>query len=231
MDKLALIVPAAGESQRMGGERPKPLISISGKTIVERAVEPFLSISQLSNIVILCPAKSRADFAALPGLSDPRITLIAGGNSRQQSVFIGLQWLDSVMIRPENCYVTIHDAARCLVSAKLINECLGAAERDGAAVPVLPVVDSIKRVEGGKVKGSVDRSGLAVVQTPQIFKFGLIYQRHMFFARKEVWDFSDDSAMLEGVAEVRTVEGERTNIKVTTPADLSFAQAVMEARL
>ena len=145
---------------------------------------------------------------------------LIGGARRQDSVRAGLDAL------PTECdWVLVHDGARPFVTSRMIEEGLAAAADTGAAIAVVPAFDTVKRIgEGGRVVETLDRSELAMVQTPQVFRRDVLGRAHAEVAD----DVTDDAAMVERIGiEVRTFEGARSNIKVTTPEDLVIASAML----
>lgn len=226
--KVVAIIPAAGLSERMGLGKPKPLIEIKGKTVLERAVAPFLELDEIKQLVILCPPGFEAQFTERLNNPDPRIVIIGGGETRQQSVFIGLQKIKDLEDIQEY-YIVVHDAARCLIEKPLIRKVLAQAYTHKAAALAIPVVDSLKLVntERTKIKENVDRKNIFAVQTPQVFSWDLLWSRHQFYATQSNLDFSDDCGLVEGKHEVFIVEGSQSNLKITTPIDLKFAEALL----
>jgi 2-C-methyl-D-erythritol 4-phosphate cytidylyltransferase/2-C-methyl-D-erythritol 2,4-cyclodiphosphate synthase len=150
---------------------------------------------------------------------------VAGGERRQESVAAGV-----AASRAE--LVLVHDGARPLVTGALVSAVLEAAREHGAAVPVVPLVETIKRVDGERVAGTVEREGLAVAQTPQAIQRGLLLEAYAAHDPSGSRTFTDESALLEahGIA-VATVPGEPDNLKITRPGDLERAAAILAARL
>jgi 2-C-methyl-D-erythritol 4-phosphate cytidylyltransferase len=147
--------------------------------------------------------------------------LIEGGDTRQGSVWNGLQAASDAEL------VLVHDAARPLVDEALIRAVLAATRRAGAAVPLVPVPDTVKRVEGDRVVDTVPREGLMLAQTPQGFRRELLLRAHRE-ARESGVEATDDAQLVERLGEeVAWVEGNRVNLKITTPADLVLADRLL----
>jgi 2-C-methyl-D-erythritol 4-phosphate cytidylyltransferase/2-C-methyl-D-erythritol 2,4-cyclodiphosphate synthase len=216
MQSHALIL-AAGRGERLGSATPKQFLNLGGVPVLRRAVEAFLRHPRIAGVSVVGDAEGCA--AALAGLG--LAPAIAGGESRQASARAGLEALAA--FAPEA--VLIHDAARPLVPAAVIDAVLDAlADGAEAAVPAVPVTDTLKRGAGGLVGETVPREGLYRVQTPQGFRFGAILAAHRAAAGRGL---TDDAAVAEaaGLA-VRLVAGSEENIKVTLPGDLARAEAL-----
>lgn len=152
------------------------------------------------------------------------IQVVAGGNSRMESVFRGLKAL------PDDArWVLVHDGARPLVTPKIVEETLRRAKRTGAAIAAVPVVPTIKQAEDGWVRKTLNRNHLWVAQTPQVFRRDLLEQAHTFGRARRI-KATDDAALVEALGrKVRIVEGSARNIKVTTPGDLIIAESFLRS--
>src|SRR6185437_4773829 len=167
MVQVAAVVVAAGQGVRAGGELPKQFREIGGTSLLRHALLQFIENPQVDAVQLVIRAE---DTALVSKLTSDIQTLPAvfGGGTRQASVHAGLQALSSHAPR----IVLVHDAARPFASAELITRAISAAEKYGAAIPVLPVTDTIKRVDAaGAVEATIDREPLRLVQTPQAFSF------------------------------------------------------------
>lgn len=203
-----VVLVAAGEGRRLGG--PKALLDLAGRPLVARAAEAFAGFGD--RVVVL--RGEDVDRVDLPGWKK-----VAGGARRRDSVARGLEALD-----PATTLVLVHDAARPLVTRELALRVLEAAARAGAAIPAVPVADTLKRVEQGKVLGTVDRATLAAAQTPQAFAVALLRRALAATPR----DATDDAALVEALGEpVLAVEGDPRNMKITTTGDLALAEAIL----
>lgn len=227
---MYLLIPAAGMGRRMGSERNKLLLSLLGKPILAWTLLAAEAADQISWIGIVGQPADQADLKAI--LTDLALTkpveLITGGETRQESVYNGLQAL------PESAEgVLIHDGARCLATPELLNRCAETLENCSGLIAAVPVKDTIKIVvdDTGVIAGTPERKMLWAAQTPQGFDVKLLKQCHDK-GRDEGWEVTDDAALFERCGlPVRIVEGEETNLKVTTPMDLAIAEFILRQRL
>ncbi|MDB5591489.1 bifunctional 2-C-methyl-D-erythritol 4-phosphate cytidylyltransferase/2-C-methyl-D-erythritol 2,4-cyclodiphosphate synthase [Enterovirga sp.] len=225
MDVVALIV-AAGRGQRAGDGLPKQYREVAGRTVLARALEPFLAHPAIGTVLCAIHPDDRplydaatAEFAGQTGLRAP----VAGGATRQVSV---LRALEAVAERGQGRLCLVHDAARMFADRGLIDRAIAAAQRHGAAVPALPVTDTVKRVDAaGRIVHTLDRAELRTVQTPQAFAFDALLAAHRKAAEAGEVDFTDDARLAEwaGVP-VHVFEGAPANMKVTTPSDFTEAE-------
>ena len=226
--RTAAILVAAGRGLRAGAGGPKQYRSIGGKTVIYRAMEPFSRHPDVAAVQPVLHADDMTMFnAAVSGL--PHEPPANGGATRQDSVRAGLEALAGQ--RPD--VVLIHDAARPFVSAGLIARAIDAAARSGAAIPVIPVADTIKLTDSdGNVEATPERARLRIAQTPQAFRFELILEAHRRAAREGRNDFTDDAALAEWAGlTVATFEGDVANMKLTTPEDFVREEARLAALL
>lgn len=219
MNCAALIV-AAGRGQRFGGSAPKQYAPLKGEPLLRHVLMTFRGHPGIGEIAVAIHPDDRALFqAAAAGL--PGVTSIAGGATRQDSVRSGLE---SLAARSPDL-VLIHDGARPIVGATLIDRVLaGLALADGV-VPAVPVVDTLQRVEGTTVVATVARENLVRAQTPQGFRFSTILAAHRAHAGEALTD--DASVMERAGHKVVIVAGEDTNLKVTTMDDLARVNAML----
>ncbi|SCL14703.1 2-C-methyl-D-erythritol 4-phosphate cytidylyltransferase [Micromonospora inyonensis] len=220
---VAVLVPAAGSGIRLGPGAPKALRPLAGEPLLVHAVRRIAAAGSVHTIVVAAPA---ADVAAVAELLAPvaPVTVVPGGAQRQDSVAAALA---AVPEGPE--IVLVHDAARALVPADLV-ESVAAAVRSGhdAVIPVLPVVDTIKEVSADEVvQGTVDRSVLRAVQTPQGFRRAVLAAAHA----AAVGPLTDDAGLVEkqGVPVV-CVPGSEYAMKITRPFDLALAEQLLTVR-
>jgi 2-C-methyl-D-erythritol 4-phosphate cytidylyltransferase / 2-C-methyl-D-erythritol 2,4-cyclodiphosphate synthase len=227
-DRTAAILVAAGRGLRAGSGGPKQYRSIGGQTVVFRAMQPFSAHSRIFAVQPVLNPHDRSMFDdAVRGLRHEPPA--AGGATRQASVHAGLEALATQ--KPD--LVLIHDAARPFVSASLISRAIDAAVRTGAAVPAIPVADTIKMIgTTGNVEGTPERARLRIAQTPQAFRFDAILDAHRRAAREGRTDFTDDAAIAEWAGlTVATFEGDPANMKLTTPEDFVREEARLGAAL
>jgi len=227
----AAILLAAGRSTRMaarGGTR-KPFLELAGRSVIERALEAFARCALVRAIVIV----GRADDLALLGELGRRgaaraklAAVVAGGAERTDSVRCGVE------AAPAECaLVAIHDAARPLVRTETIERCIRAAAASGAALVAVRASDTVKESDDGERSArTLDRARLWLAQTPQVFRRAP-YRELLARAARDGFRPTDDAALHERYSgPVTLVEGERSNLKLTTPEDLVIAEAILRAR-
>lgn len=209
----------------MGAVR-KQYLELAGEPVLLRALRPFLHRRDVEWIVVALP---REDVAAPPEWlagADPRIHLVAGGHERTDSVRAAL-----AMVPEEADIVLVHDAARPLLDADVVERVIEGAAKGTGAVAAVPVTDTLKRVDGGgRVLETPDRGPLWRAQTPQGFPRALLVEAHRR-AEADGATATDDAALVERVGgEVVVVLGSETNLKITRPSDLALARAILEGR-
>jgi 2-C-methyl-D-erythritol 4-phosphate cytidylyltransferase / 2-C-methyl-D-erythritol 2,4-cyclodiphosphate synthase len=218
------LVVAAGRGARFGGTLPKQYLALGGSSVLYHAATAFTSHPRVAGVqIVIRPEDTAAYDRAIIGLG--LLPPVPGGAERQDSVRLGLEALAAQT--PDR--VLIHDGARPLPSAALIDRVIAALDSAAGAIPALPLGDTIKRVEGRTIRATVDRSNLWRAQTPQGFHFDAILAAHRAAAGKAA---TDDAAIAEaaGLAPV-IVPGDESNLKVTTADDLAAAERLIAARL
>jgi 2-C-methyl-D-erythritol 4-phosphate cytidylyltransferase/2-C-methyl-D-erythritol 2,4-cyclodiphosphate synthase len=221
MSRIAALIVAAGRSERMGGDVPKQYRSIAGKAVLRHAAELFAERSDIAVTQIVIASDDRDLYAdTVKGLK--LLPALGGGVTRQHSVMHGLEALSAH--KPD--FVLIHDAARPLASRGLIDRVIAALESGcDAAIPLLAVSDTLKRSAGLGRWETVSRDGMWRAQTPQGFRFAAIWQAHRQYNGQLV---TDDMALAELAGMTITpVDGEETNMKITTAADLVTAERLL----
>jgi 2-C-methyl-D-erythritol 4-phosphate cytidylyltransferase len=219
---VAVAIPAGGIGARFGGRLPKQFVAVGGRAILAATVARFARHPRVATVVVAAPSahvgRARRLLARVGGRA--RVLVVAGGATRQESVWRALQ-----AVPGDPAIVVVHDAVRPFVTRRLIDAVLGAAERTGAALCALPVADTVKRVRDGLVEETVDRSGLWAVQTPQAFRAALLREAHDK-ARRDGVVGTDDAMLVERLGHpVRVVPGSALNLKITTREDLRRARA------
>jgi 2-C-methyl-D-erythritol 4-phosphate cytidylyltransferase len=205
------------------GSADKLFADLGGAPLLARALQPFQDSPLVGRVVLVLSAANLERGRKLA--EDVGIGKLAaaceGGPRRQDSVRLGLEALGACD------WVLVHDGARPLVSPELIERGLAAARETGAAVPAVPLADTVKQAAAdGTVERTLDRGRLWAAQTPQVFRYDLLLRAH----REVTPDVTDDAAMLEAIGlPVKLFEGSPVNVKVTTPEDLRLAQALLEA--
>lgn len=223
---IAVVLVAAGDGQRLGAGIPKAFVTVAGKTLLERALFEVSRIQGLKSVAIALPEnvdlmRQAGQFCSRVGLED--VYLVYGGTSRQGSIAAALSAL-----APTNEIVLVHDAARALAPAALFEAVAASVRETGVAtIPMLPVVDTLKKLDGEAVRETVDRSTLGAAQTPQ----GFTAESLRLAYAGATSDFTDDAALVQSTgASVRAVEGHPLAFKITTPADLERAEQLINAR-
>lgn len=217
---VAAVVVAAGSGERFGSEERKQFVELAGEPVAARACRPFLEDPRVGEVVLVLPPAIAGDPPDWVGRMGVRIA--AGGSSRRESVARGLAELAEDVDT-----VLVHDGVRPLATRDLVRRVLDATGR-GAAVPVLPLRDTVKEVEGDRVVKTLDRSRLRRVQTPQGFALDALLRAHR--EAEASARATDDASLLEAVGTpVRTVPGEESNLKITTREDLARAAWLLDA--
>lgn len=213
------IIVASGSSQRMGFDKLTALLG--GKAVLQRSIEAFLATESISSIIVVCP-QDRWD--QLPDLHrNLAITRVDGGELRQDSVEQGLK-----AVPPGTCFVAVHDGARPLVATDDIDHCVAAAKAHGAATLARRVTETMKRSDANDFSSeAVNRDHLWCMETPQAFDIDLLKQAYEHVSDHDL-KVTDEVSALEsiGVA-VKFIESRHPNLKITTPADLAIAEAMM----
>ncbi len=222
MQAVAIVV-AAGRGERMGQGRPKAFLELGGEPLLLRAARAFEAASSVGKIVAVVPEleipTARERLAPLSKL----LAVVAGGERRQDSVLAGLAQVPAEF----EGIVLVHDAARPLVDVELIEAVAQQAAATGAALPVLPLVDTVKRVRGGRVVETLDRAELGGAQTPQGFRCALLREACEAAVRAGV-AVTDEAMAVERLGHaVYAVPGSKRNRKITTPDDLAWAEGVV----
>ncbi len=229
---VAVIVVAAGSGTRLGQARPKALVGLSGdagsRAIVQHCLDAVFSLADPVQVIVVAPAAQLDEMAGLcrdsAGAASGYLTVVAGGATRQESVSRGL-----AVVRDGIATVLVHDAARAFTPVDQFERVIAAvAERQAGVVPALPVVDTIKQTDdAGRVLGTVDRSTLAAVQTPQGFPASAL--RAAYASATD--DHTDDAAVFSAAGgAVTTVAGDVLAFKITTPWDLRRAEQLVRDR-
>jgi 2-C-methyl-D-erythritol 4-phosphate cytidylyltransferase/2-C-methyl-D-erythritol 2,4-cyclodiphosphate synthase len=224
-----VIVVAAGGSTRMGG-RDKLAVEIGGRPLLAWTLAALVAAPEVDRVVVVTAAERRAAIAAAAWLPGAVVDVVPGGARRQESVRAGFVALDRD-VPDESGVVLIHDAARPLVPPSVIGAVAAATAQHGAAIPVVPVAETIKRVSDGIVHGTVDRDDLGAAQTPQGVRRDLLREAYRRFPADGPETFTDEAALLEACSiEVHVVPGDPGNLKVTLPGDLDRVAGVLKAR-
>jgi 2-C-methyl-D-erythritol 4-phosphate cytidylyltransferase len=215
--KRAVIIVAAGSGSRMGGGLPKQYLSIHGKPLIIHTLEKFLRFDPGIKVLIVLAKAHRELWDQLAGSykTTDGVSLINGGETRFDSVKNGLELIEDGII------TGIHDAVRPLVSLDTLARCYDAAVREGSGIPVIEMEESVRILDQDGASSRIDRTMLRRVQTPQVFRSERIKKAYQLADSRT---FTDDASVYESAyGPVTLVEGNRENIKITTPTDMKLA--------
>ena len=221
MKEVAIIV-AGGKGLRMGGELPKQFLPIGGRPVLMRTLEAFAAYNPQVQLVVVLPQSQQAYWRELCVRYDFRLphTVVDGGETRFHSVRNGLLQVEAPAL------VAVHDGVRPFVSSEVIARCYRLAAEHQAVVPVVGVVETLRRLEPEGQSVTVPRDGYRLVQTPQVFNADLLLRA---YSQPYVESFTEDASVVEAYGHaVCLTEGNRENIKLTTPFDLKVAAALLE---
>ena len=225
---MHLLIAAAGSGRRMGAAGNKLLVEVAGRPVLAWTLDAALSCSAIRWIGIVGQPVDADPVAAIvaAAVPDRPVVWILGGDTRQESVSRGLAALPA-----DAAGVLIHDGARCLVEPDLLERCAAAVVGGAAVIAAAPVTDTIKQVDAeGTITATHDRSVLWAAQTPQGFPVAQLRQAHAT-AAAEGWSATDDAALFERLGlPVQVLPAPPSNIKLTTPFDLTIAEAVLATR-
>jgi 2-C-methyl-D-erythritol 4-phosphate cytidylyltransferase len=228
---FSVIILAAGSGNRMKSTIKKQYIKLDNKEILAYSIEIFENMSEVDEIILVVPPREIPEVKEkiCDKYSYRKIThIVEGGKERQDSVWEGLR-----MVNPHNQYVAVHDGARPFVKKEKIRECLQVAQKVGASILAVPVTDTIKKVqkENNEIFETPERSSLWAAQTPQIFKKSLFLQGYRYAQQNDV-KVTDDSMLIELIGEkISVVEGDYSNIKITTPRDLWIGESILKNKM
>jgi len=221
--KYAIIV-AGGEGRRMGAPIPKQFLEIGGLPILRHTAERFLEYDPEINVIFVLPTDWKKYWKEYceENYFIERFSMDTGGITRFHSVKNALELV------PDNALVAVHDGVRPFAAKELISSLFAAAEKEGAAIPATPLTDSVRELEEEGGSRSVNRDGFVSVQTPQVFRSELLKAAYNQPFSKS---FTDDASVVEAYGQKITLcPGDRENIKVTTPFDLTVAEAIFRSR-
>lgn len=225
MKTLALIT-AAGKGLRMQSPIPKQYLLLGGRPILAQTLSVFEKCPDIDGVYVIVP-QDQMEMVQRDIIEKYRfkkvLKVVRGGKTRQQSVYNGLK-----AIRSDCAIVVVHDGVRPLVRERLITESIQAARKHGAAVVGVPARDTIKRATAGKKLKTLDREEIWMAQTPQSFQFPLLLKAYQK-AEEDGFQGTDDAALVERLGHpVTLIQGDYTNIKITTPEDLALAETLFE---
>ena len=232
-----VVIVAAGSSRRMEGVDKLDAI-LAGRPLLAWSIAAFAALPEAERIVVVTSADRVERIRSAAWLPARVTAVIAGGARRQESVAAGVRWLaaDRATDRAakgssgaaEDRVVLVHDGARPAVAADVIRRVAAGAAFHGAAIPVVPIAETIKELDGDVVAGTVDRTRLAAAQTPQGARMALFQQAYARFPPESAETWTDEAALLEACTiTVHAISGDPSNLKVTLPADLARAEMIL----
>ncbi len=225
---VGVIICAAGASSRFGGKRNKPFVDVASRAAFLRSVELFTSRDDVKQ-VLLAIAPEDEELVTVkwgPNLKFYNVQICFGGAERFDTVTKALE-----LIKETIDLIAVHDAVRCCVTKKWIDDCFAVAAKTGAAMLACPVSATIKKVKDNVIQQTVDRSGLYEAQTPQVFEASLLRKAYENLKNLDTNTISDDSQLIEALGhKVSIVETDSSNIKITQKNDVAIAQAILKSR-
>ena len=223
--KRYLIIVAGGKGVRMGGDLPKQFQLLDGKPLVMVTIENMYAMDITMRIILVLPKEQMQLWEELCAVYEFKVPVkvVTGGTTRFHSVQNGLAAIED----KEEALVGVHDGVRPFLAMKVFDELFREAAINGAVVPVIPVYESMRRFIGGQgATEPVPRDRYRLVQTPQVFKLSLLRRA---YEQLYMENFTDDASVVENLGEpVQIVDGNRENIKITTPYDFVVAKAIVE---
>ena len=213
------VILAAGEGRRMHSSLPKQFMELEGKPVLRYTLERFLEFDPQIRLIVVLPAdrmESWREYCHHTGFR-PAMRLVTGGLTRFHSVQNALEYV------PEDALVAVHDGVRPLLAADFLKELFDKAVRSRAVIPVLPLVESVRELQGAGLSRAVDRSRFLSVQTPQVFHADLLKRA---YAQPYSPAFTDDATVVESLGiKISLCDGRRENLKITTPEDLVLVRS------
>lgn len=226
MNSIGLIIPAAGSGSRLRTDIPKPFLKLAGRSVLEHTINRFAGLEGLSKIVVSTSeayVQQTEQMLAGQVFGSVDLIVVEGGRERQNSIYNALQQADDVEL------IIVHDAVRPFVDPAHIVTCCRIAAETGAAVLGVPARDTIKRVDEDRmVRKTPPRKELWQVQTPQVFRQSVIMEAYTR-AFDDNFVGTDDASLVERIGQdVKMVEGDHANFKITYPVDLMLAKLILE---
>ena len=226
--KVAVIICAAGASSRFGGKRKKPFVDVAGRAAFLRSVELFTEREDVKQVLLAINPEDEELVSIKWGanLTFFGVKTYFGGQERFETVANGLK-----LIKDEIDLIAVHDAARCCVTEKWVDDCFAAAAKSGAAILASPVVATLKKAKDNAITETVDREDLYEAQTPQVFEADLLKEAYKNLENLDKSTITDDSQLVEVLGhEVVIVEADSSNIKITSQSDIAIAEAILKSR-
>jgi 2-C-methyl-D-erythritol 4-phosphate cytidylyltransferase len=225
---VAVVICAAGPGRRFGGKRKKQFVDVAGRAVFLRSVELFANRKDVKQLLLgIAPEDEElVNVKWGPNLKFFEVRIFFGGSERFHTVSEGLK-----LVNDDVDLVAVHDACRCCVTEKLIDEVINAAAKSNAAIPACPVTATIKQTKDNTIVKTIDRTALYEAQTPQVFQTSLLKQAYENLKNLDESKISDDAQLLEALGrKVSIVESDSSNIKITRKSDIAVAEAILKSR-
>lgn len=223
--KVSAVIPVAGQGKRFSSDVPKQYLEIDGQSIIAITVKKILSVSDdITGVVVAQQTEIERTIRILSEIDGfkENIRVVQGGKERQDSVYNGLMHVD-----PNSEIVIVHDGVRPLISREIILKSIRVAKKMGACIAAVPVKDTIKRTQESIIAETLSRSDLWHAQTPQTFKYSIIFQAHQK-AKADKFYGTDEASLVERMGyPVSIIKGDYNNIKITTVEDLKIVQMIL----
>lgn len=225
MEEIGVIIVAGGVGSRMQSSIPKQFAFLSGRPILVRTIDNIAEVLPNAKIVVVLPESHIEFWKNLVARFDTaKHKIVAGGSERFYSVVNGLSAMSSNVE-----YIAVHDGVRPFVSRELIDDLMDATRTHGAAIPTIRPVESLRVVDVCGDSQIIDRNSVRIVQTPQIFEASTLIAA---YSAQFSPTFTDDASVVESLGKyIYLCDGERENIKITTPEDLQFAETIFNSRV
>ncbi|MHC5001241.1 MAG: 2-C-methyl-D-erythritol 4-phosphate cytidylyltransferase [Planctomycetota bacterium] len=228
MKKASVIICAAGSSTRFGGDRKKPFVDISGRAAFIRSIEYFAERDDVCQVIAAISPEDEEIVKVKWGaaLAFNGVKLCFGGAERFETVAKAME-----LVKDEAELIAVHDAVRCCLTKDWLDELFKTAGETGAAMLACPVVATLKKVAGGKIIDTLDRSNLYEAQTPQVFDAKLLKNAYAKLDSLDKSKITDDAQLVEAMGQaVHIVETDHSNIKITRNTDVAIAEAIIKSR-
>ena len=226
--KVGAIIAAAGSGRRMKSDRPKQLLALNGTAIIVHTIRKFDACRAIDYIIVTAPRESLDEVSQLVNSAGFKksVVVVEGGERRQDSVSVGIKHL-----QPGTEIIAVHDGVRPFVPVEDIENVVREAERSGAAILAVPIVETVKQAEKDLVQSTLTREHLVFAQTPQVFRTEILKDAFEQAAKDEYYG-TDESSLVERLGHpIAIVRGSERNIKITRPTDLTLARAFLEEEM
>jgi 2-C-methyl-D-erythritol 4-phosphate cytidylyltransferase len=223
--KVGAIIAAAGSGRRMKSDRPKQLLALNGTPIIVHTIRKFDACSVIDYIIVTAPRESLDEVTQLVKSEGFKksVTVVEGGERRQDSVFMGLKHLQQ-----GTDIIAVHDGVRPFVPIEDIESVVRQAQTSGAAILAVPILETVKQAEKEFVQSTLTREHLVLAQTPQVFRTAILKEAYELAGKDEYYG-TDESSLVERLGyPIAIVRGSERNIKITRPGDLTLALAFLE---